>query len=122
MHEINYRCNEELEVSLPKGSDGMRKGKVVKVIGIILFGFFLFVIIGSVYEGATGLDMRTGEKKTSSSLTSSSSSNNVYDIYDRKTSECNRYGSPGNFPSMENQFAWNDCMNSANSWLNNNLP
>jgi len=50
------------------------------------------------------------------------SENSVYDVYDRKISKCNSYGSPGNFVSTDNQFAWNNCMNNAQTWLNNNLP
>ncbi len=115
----------------PKGFDGTPKmGKGTKIFGICVLCFVLFVAIGIAYEGTTGLNMATGEKKTSGvgadkwgqSSSSGYSSNSVYDVYDSKVSSCDRYGSPGNFPSMENQFAWNDCMNSANSWLNNNLP
>jgi len=100
-------------------------GKVTKVLGICVLSFVLFVAIGIVYEGSTGLNMITGEKKTSgvgADKWEQSPSNDVYDVYDRKISECDRFGSPGNFASMDSQFAWNDCMNKANSWLNNNLP
>jgi len=105
-------------------------GKGTKVIGIIVLAFVLFVGIGIAYESSTGLNMVTGEKKTSgagadkweTSSSSGYSSNSVYDVYDSKVNACDRYGSPGNFASMNQQFAWNDCMNNANSWLNNNLP
>ena len=119
-------------MSLPKGSTPTGKGRIgTKILGICVLSFVLFMVIGIAYEGTTGLNMLTGEKKTSgvgadkweqSSSITSSSSNNVYDTYDRKVSECARFGSPGNFASMDSQFAWNDCMNNANSWLNNNLP
>jgi hypothetical protein len=117
--------------TLPKGSDGTPKmGKGTKIAGIVVLSFIILFAIGYAYEDSTGLNMITGEKKTSGvgadkwgqSSSSGYSSNSVYDVYDRKTSECSRYGSPGNFASMDHQFAWNDCMNSANSWLNNNLP
>ncbi len=115
----------------PKGSDGTpTMGKGMKVISLISLAFIIFVTIAYVYEDTTGLNFATGERKTSGvgadkwgqSSSSGYSSNSVYDVYDSKVSSCDRYGSPGNFASMDHQFAWNDCMNSANSWLNNNLP
>jgi|TARA_B110000495_G_C22795116_1_gene464595 hypothetical protein len=119
-------------MSLPKGSsDNPKAGKGTKIIGIVVLAFVVFVAVGVTYESTTGLNMATGERKTSGAgadkweqTTSSSgySGNSVYDIYDREASKCNSYGSPGNFASMDNQFAWNNCMNNAQTWLNNNLP
>ncbi len=118
-------------MSLPKGSDGPPTlDKRTKIIGIVVLAFIIFFAIAYVYEDTTGLNFVTGERKTSGvgadkwgqSSSSGYSSNSVYDVYDGKVSSCDRYGSPGNFASMDHQFAWNDCMNSANSWLNNNLP
>ena len=119
-------------MSLPKGSEGNPKmGKGTKIIGIIVLAFVIFVAVAYVYEDTTGLNMATGERKTSGvgadkweQATSSSgySGNSVYDVYDREISKCNSYGSPGNFASMDPQFAYNDCMNNVQTWLNNNLP
>ena len=118
-------------MSLPKGSDGTPKmGKGTKIAGIGVLGFIVFFAIGYAYEDSTGLNMISGEKKTSgvgadkwtTSSSSGYSSNSVYDVYDSKVSACDRFGSPGSFASMDHQFAWNDCINNANSWLNNNLP
>jgi len=115
---------------LNKNAGTPQLGKGTKIAGIGVLIFIIFFAIAYVYEDQTGLNFATGERKTSgvgadkwgTSSSSGYSSNSVYDVYDSKVSACDRFGSPGNFASMDHQFAWNDCMNSANSWLNNNLP
>ncbi len=36
--------------------------------------------------------------------------------------KCNEFGSPGSFESDEMKLQWNDCMQEANVWLEENFP
>jgi hypothetical protein len=43
-------------------------------------------------------------------------------MLEKMQDKCNEFGSPGNFESDEMKLRWNDCMQEANKWLENNFP
>ena len=43
-------------------------------------------------------------------------------MLEKMQDKCNEFGSPGNFESDEMKLGWNDCMQEANEWLENNFP
>lgn len=43
-------------------------------------------------------------------------------MLEKMQDKCNEFGSPGNFESDEMKLGWNDCMQEANEWLQNNFP
>ena len=90
----------------------MRTGKIaLVVVGAILV---ILVGIGSISDPTMMPDTL--------SLSDAIQKDMVYTEWEDMQSSCSSYGSPGNFGSTDMQFAWDDCMNKADSWLNNNLP
>lgn len=104
-------------------------GKIGIILGISVLSFAMFVVIAIIYESSTGLNMLTGEKKTSgvgadkwektsSPKNSYTNEDEIYGIWDKMQRECDlNFGSPSyGFSSQQKQMAWNDCMNKANTW------
>jgi len=85
-------------------------------------GGIALVIVYAILLILVGIDFASDPTVMSDTISKNYSEDDVYTQWEDMQSACSRYGSPNNFASMDMQFAWNDCMNSANSWLNNNLP